>query len=364
MDTTKLAEQNLIYKARIGSNAYGTALPTSDNDEGGIFIPPLDYYFGLQAFDILSEQREDDKSYYSLRKFAHFAADNNPNVLELLFVDDNSILLSSPAGEELRAKRKMFLSQRCRKTFVGYATAQLTRIRNHTKWLSQEVYDMNILMPLVVGNKVTEEWVAWRFGTNMVERLSSVLAPEFWYKGLIYDADKILEMFRSSSIICPDQNDDRFYKTEDSLLSTDFTGVPFKTRIFQKHLYDEAKKKRDQYVTWMAERSPERHETEIEFGYDTKHAMHLVRLLRMGYEILTEGELRVRRPDAAELLDIRAGKWTYEQVVDYANEMVEKIDECPQRYIKVAIAPDTKEINRVVVAITREYLEGYHGDRT
>src|SRR5579875_1443529 len=36
-------------------------------------------------------------------------------------------------------------------------------------------------------------------------------------------------------------------------------------------------------------------------GYDTKNAMHLVRLYRMGYEILTEGVVRVRRPDAKEL---------------------------------------------------------------
>jgi hypothetical protein len=43
------------------------------------------------------------------------------------------------------------------------------------------------------------------------------------------------------------------------------------------------------------------------FGYDTKAVMHAVRLWRMGATALREGMLVVRRPDAAELLQIRDG---------------------------------------------------------
>ena len=49
--------------------------------------------------------------------------------------------------------------------------------------------------------------------------------------------------------------------------------------------------------------------------------MHLVRLLRMGYEAVTEGVIRVKRPDAEELLSIRNGAWTYDQIVEYAEDM-------------------------------------------
>jgi hypothetical protein len=155
----------------------------------------------------------------------------------------------------------------------------------------------------------------------------------------------IIEVFRNSSIICPDPEDDRFLKEL----------APGK-HLFQKHLYDEAKKKRDQYVTWMAERNPIRHETEIKFGYDTKHAMHLVRLLRAGYEILTTGDLHVKRLDAAELLDIRAGRWTYEEVVNYADEMVAKIDSLSAGDTKVPAHPAAAEIDNLVVRITKEHL--------
>jgi len=46
-------------------------------------------------------------------------------------------------------------------------------------------------------------------------------------------------------------------------------------------------------------------------GYDAKNAAHLIRLLRMGIEFLTEGTLYVERPDAAELLDIKRGVWPH-----------------------------------------------------
>src|SRR5271170_3216483 len=188
MNTKDLAEGNLIYKVRCGSHAYGTALPTSDVDFAGIFIPPIEYYYGLQSFDLLSEQAEEDRSYYSLRKYAHLAVANNPNVLELLFVDLADVCHTSPAAELLRENRHLFLSQRCQKTFVGYAKAQLSRIRTHTKWLSQELADMALLQPLVIQGKVTREWVAWRFGDNMLKRVEPIvpwMVEDYWHSGKV-----------------------------------------------------------------------------------------------------------------------------------------------------------------------------------
>jgi len=351
MSTKELAEKNLIYKVKVGSHAYGTALPTSDVDYAGIFIPPIEYFFGLAAFDLLCSQEEEDKSYYSLRKYANLAVANNPNVLELLFVSPEDVCFSAPPADELRTHRHLFLSQRCQKTFVGYAKAQLHRIRTHTKWLAQEFDDMLKLEPMIRNGLVTKEWVAWRFGGNMLERVRDL---EFSNTTRVGDEQSILANFKSSNIICPNKNDERFL-VDDTRYSA-AQGALYPVKIFQKHVYDEAKKKRDQYVTWMAERNPIRHETEIKFGYDTKHAMHLVRLLRAGYEILTTGDLLVKRPDAAELLDIRAGKWTYEEVVSYADEMVAKIDGLPAEQIKVPAHPDTNKINNLVVQITKEHL--------
>lgn len=50
------------------------------------------------------------------------------------------------------------------------------------------------------------------------------------------------------------------------------------------------------------------------FGYDCKNAAHLIRLLRMGIEFLRDGRLYVRREDAEQLMEIKRGEWTLEDV--------------------------------------------------
>lgn len=62
------------------------------------------------------------------------------------------------------------------------------------------------------------------------------------------------------------------------------------------------------------------------YGYDTKNAAHLIRLLRMGAEFLKTGELEVERRDATQLLEIKLGEWTLEQVqkeADWGFKMAE-----------------------------------------
>lgn len=58
-------------------------------------------------------------------------------------------------------------------------------------------------------------------------------------------------------------------------------------------------------------------------GYDTKMFMHAVRIFRMGAEALLTGEITVKRPDAAELLEIRDGKYTFEEAVQLEKREVE-----------------------------------------
>lgn len=318
-------EHTVIYKTRVGSHAYGMNTPTSDEDFAGIFVPAEEYFFGLKAFDQQIEQsKERDTTLYSLRKFANLAIANNPNVMELLFVNHSDVILADPIMWHLRYNRDSFLSQKCASTYVGYAQAQLHRIRSHQKWIAQEFEAIKVLEPLVRQGKISRDWVAWRFGENMVKRLE----PFVIFQSMVQQ-DQYLEQLKGLGIVCPSEQ-------------------------YQKHLYDMAKKQRDQYVTWMAERNPHRREMEVKFGYDTKHGAHLVRLLRTGYEILTEGKCHVRRPDAAELLAIRQGSWSYEQITTYADEMITKVNSLTE--FAVPKTPDYDLINSLIIKMTKEVL--------
>lgn len=62
------------------------------------------------------------------------------------------------------------------------------------------------------------------------------------------------------------------------------------------------------------------------FGYDVKNAGHLIRLLKMGIEALTLGELIVERPDNNMLLEIKRGEWELKRVLEYADSLFKLMD--------------------------------------
>jgi predicted nucleotidyltransferase len=86
------------------------------------------------------------------------------------------------------------------------------------------------------------------------------------------------------------------------------------------------------------------------FGYDTKNAAHLIRLLRMSIEFLVEGALEVERRDATQLLQIKNGEWTLPEVKKEAERLFALADDA---YIKstLPINPDTCMINDLLINI-------------
>jgi hypothetical protein len=90
--------------------------------------------------------------------------------------------------------------------------------------------------------------------------------------------------------------------------------------------YRAAMKHWESYETWKAQRNRARAELEGRHGYDTKHAMHLIRLMRMGVEVLERGELLVRRPDASELLSIRDGALSFDELLSAAERLRAEMD--------------------------------------
>lgn len=58
-----------------------------------------------------------------------------------------------------------------------------------------------------------------------------------------------------------------------------------------------------------------------QFGYDTKNASHLIRILRQGIDFMQTGELEVYRSDAEELLAIKRGEFSYEEIKCLAEEL-------------------------------------------
>jgi len=91
------------------------------------------------------------------------------------------------------------------------------------------------------------------------------------------------------------------------------------------------------------------------FGYDTKYALHIFRLLQTGIEILKEGKLRVKRPNADFLLDVRNGKFTIDEVRKMSDALIEELRQA-ESISTLPEKPDYHRVNQVVVGIVEDYI--------
>jgi uncharacterized protein len=272
-----------IYRVVHGSRAYGTHRPDSDWDEKGVCIPSNPrYYYGNLTFEQKDKGWSDgsDRSIMDLRKFVGLALKCNPNIIEILYVDESDILHMDDLGKELRDNRDIFLSRLAAATFTGYAISQLKRMRGHYDWLTKPPEEPN--------------------------------KDDFW---------KTRVLTASSDPVSITLENHVFEVTPGKQSGTVAT-----VRHFDGKTYSAAKKRFNNYQRWLRDRNPARAELEAKHSFDVKHAYHLVRILRMGKEILGEGLVQVKRPDAAEILEIRDGKFKYEELISYAEELKEEVD--------------------------------------
>jgi hypothetical protein len=93
----------------------------------------------------------------------------------------------------------------------------------------------------------------------------------------------------------------------------------------------------------------------VSFQGNSKHGMHLVRLMRMCREILETGKVQVKRPDREELLAIRNGAWTYEQLLEWSAAQEAQMDAL-YKASSLPHSPDRKALDQLCVALVQEAL--------
>lgn len=291
-----------------GSHAYGLNTPTSDLDIKGVLIGEYTHYLGfLHRVEQVEEHVPNDLVIYELTKFFKLAADCNPNIVEVLWTDEADILHMTTEGMTLRGLAQGFLSQKAKHTFSGYAMAQLKRMRNHHEWMKNPPTAPKTRVEL--GLALNKSWCDHLIDKDNKPTGATVTAEEAW-------------------------------------------------QLEDEKKWRESQKKWAHYQEWLAGRNPARHALEAKFGYDTKHGMHLVRLMRMGHEILTTGKVVVKRPDREELLAIRnEGIWSYETIVEYAEKMDAELTAFYQsEKSPLPKEPDRKSLDAKCMQMVRSYL--------
>lgn len=295
-----------------GSQSYGTNTPESDLDIRGIFcsnrVNISTPFYPIQEQNIPSLE---DAKVYEVANYLELYTKGNPNIVESLWVEEDDVLLGSGAYDLLREHASDLLSSKVAFTFTGYALSQLKRIKGHNKWINN---------PQPEERPVTGDYV------KMIQNLTPDKIFPNTFDLRSYTEDHMLVPYGSDIYGLIEASGKQVIEKSGNIQKYPYENIPedlkkIPPKFVVKVCMDEFRKDKENhnnYWDWKRTRNPKRHELEEKFGYDTKHAMHLVRLLRMGREILTTGEVLVKRPDAQELLDIRNGAWSYEEILKWA----------------------------------------------
>lgn len=374
-------DRHTIFLSLAGSQAHGTAREGSDLDVRGVCIAPLaarlspfesfEQHEGpmtpalaaavlprLQAHPTASRQptSEAECVVYEVAKLIRLCAAANPNALEILFADERDWLFETPAWRRLHAERHGFLTRKVQQTFLAYAMAQLKRIKTHRSWLlhppTRKPTREDFGLPASGGTLSRDDQ----------NRIEQSLADKIRSYG-IDDVD-----MPKPIRIAVQERLDAFYR---DVLDVAEEEVESRMRAVASHAlhlppdvaaslnaekkYRAAMKHWESYQTWQAERNEARAALEREHGYDTKHAMHLIRLMRMGLEVLERGDLIVRRPDAADLMAIRDGALSFGELLAAAEDLRRQME----RAVSSSSLPpdvDRDRIEQLAVALmTGEY---------
>jgi len=89
-------------------------------------------------------------------------------------------------------------------------------------------------------------------------------------------------------------------------------------------------------------------------NYDGKDASHLIRLLQTGKELLTDGEMQVKRPNWQELLSIKRGEWPLDELLAYADKCFAEMEQAHER-TRLPDEADREAIEALLIRLQTEF---------
>lgn len=316
----KELKDNIILLTIGGSHAYGTNIETKDHisdiDIRGIYLNSKEQLLLMDCNSKPYENRELDVVVYPLKQIIPLLTSCNPNTIELLGTKEEQLIKISKEGKLLRDNSELFLSKKVYASFGGYVIQQLRRLQNA---LARDTY----------SHEEKEEHI-----------MQSIRKKMLTFKDRYKDFNNgSIELFIDNSL---KENMDK-----EIMLNINLNNYPL--RDF-KNIYAEMSQVVKDYDN-LNKRNCKKDQLHL-----LKHAMHLIRLLLMGTEILSgKGINTFRENDKKLLLDIRNGKYTYEEIFS----MVDKFQgefEYAYKNTNLTDKPNIEKINELVIEINKGVL--------
>ncbi|PZR23098.1 MAG: nucleotidyltransferase [Flavobacterium psychrophilum] len=335
----------ILFEVISGSKSFGLDTPASDTDIKGVFYIPKEKFFGMDYIPQISNETN-DIVYYEIGRFIELLLKNNPNILEILATPDDCILYKHHLMEQLKIRD--FLSKLCKDSFAGYASTQIKKARGLKKKIvnpipKEKKYLLDFCYILSGQNSIPLK--LWLRENNMHQEqcgLINIPHSKDIY-AVFYDSKDILNY---KGIIQKETSNE-----------VSFSSIPkgepaLAHMYFNKEAYSTYCKEYKEYWEWIEKRNEDRYNTNQQHGknYDSKNMMHTIRLLQTAERIFKNGELNIRVTNRDELLDIKAGKKEYDDLLQMADSLLLSIEQL-YKDSSLPAHPDTAKAEQVLIDI-------------
>ncbi len=348
-DTT----ERVIFRGIWGSHAFGTATPDSDIDTLGVYLLETETYLSLLESPPQVSDAHNDNRFYSLRNFLELAANANPNILDMLFLPDDCILLTSPYWRMIQEKRSIFFTKKVCQTYCDYAMGQIKKARGCNKRVHNPQpeeppapEDFCFILTTSPSGMPMRPVPLRETGIRLENCHAAALENcDELYR--LYDYGKNAHgVFRNGMLVC------------ESIPKEDETTCFIGLMVFNKNAFEQAKSKHRQYWEWRRTRNEARWRSQ-EAGlldYDAKNLMHTFRLLYSALNILENGVpiVRFNGDKLQELRDIRTGRFGYDELVSKAEALSGKLA-ILRETSHLPEAADIHQIDTLLLDITRKW---------
>lgn len=341
--------QNLIlFEAISGSRSFGLATENSDTDIRGVYYLPKEDFFGLNYIPQISNETN-DITYYEIGRLVELLQKNNPNILEILASPEDCIQHKNTLMDLL--KPEDFLSKLCKDTFAGYAISQIKKAKGLNK---------KILNPIAQERKSILDfcYILQNQGSiplkKWLREFPSFGGVSEGRGGVLQEKCGLVSIDNTKGMFALFYNESGYlnYKgiiqneeaNQISVSSVPKDEKPIAYLFCNLDAYSTYCKDYREYWKWVSERNEDRYNVNQNHGqnYDSKNMMHTIRLLQSCEQIFKTNSLNIRVDNRDELLDIKAGNWSYENVMKKAEDLIRSIE----HYHSVSILPDYPDLDK------------------
>lgn len=287
----------ILYKIKSGSHLYGLTTPASDIDYVGVYMPDsfselIDPFDSTDEIDMSVKSKlengknsEDavDEKYYHIKKFLKLCADNNPNILEMIYAPEDCIEYVDADFKSLILDHpEMFVNAKLIDRFIGYAKSQ--EQKSYTK---------------------SDNYVTLNTFSNSLKRVAKLITMQAKMREAVLHVDP--ELFKGKA----NQNPvDIVYEVGDMKFPS---GITIKEAIARIE---------DRFA-----RASHRIEGIFINKYEPKFLSHTVRLLSEGIQLLVNG--RIDFPftgkDHEVIMNIKLGLTPIEDIPSIINKYKEQL---------------------------------------